>query len=656
MSTDAPAQEGTAGTEADVDIMGSCGTTESETGDQNSPVVVGDAVATENDASTEGADEEEAAGEEAGEAEAEAETEGAGSPGGAEPGPDPDPDPDPDHGQEGDAEGEAEEADATGANGEETTAESAGAGDGAGAGAGAESAGVGGVADVGGGAEAAAVPVVVGPRTPEGCKSLAQLVADGDTKGLKNAIEVEGRPADEMDVEGDTALHIASFKGLINVLRYLLDKGGNPNCKNGLGSTPLHRLAVSPLQDIPMATSRVADLLSLLLSKGANPLAVNKSGVVPLDIMPPKVRYLMEPYIPKMEMQVGQQYVALVIGSAGSVMHSIEAQCGVRLVVGESINHNCTITIMGPDDARNKARLSILEIVDACKRREKQVEDCRRMIAEKERKERLLREQEQQERARKEKERKAKQDIEVTLPVPTSKREYLASYQLTLRDKYNMDLNFVEDETGLQVVAKGMSTNFGKAVEEVKSIISSKKLVPPPPTIVTTTVESKVTNTKITIQVTKNAPAIPATTAAPKDKKKKQPSSKTPQLSTSPPPQKAASPTPTNRPSENRTNSLASLYSDSPHDVNNNRFVVLTITSPKENSSSSATATAASSTTTTVRPLGFLVSFCQLSIFLGGADAKERHLGSCLTLVLRRQSATGCSHCKSKSAAPYSIH
>ncbi|KAH3761801.1 hypothetical protein Pelo_6286 [Pelomyxa schiedti] len=124
------------------------------------------------------------------------------------------------------------------------------------------------------------------------------------------------------DVEGDTALHIASFKGLINVLRYLLDKGG------------------------------------------ANPLAVNKFGVVPLDILPPKVRYLMEPYIPKMEMQVGQQYVALVIGSAGSVMHSIEAQCGVRLVVDESINHNCTITIMGPDDARNKARLSILEIVD----------------------------------------------------------------------------------------------------------------------------------------------------------------------------------------------------------------------------------------------------------------------------------------------------
>ena len=71
-----------------------------------------------------------------------------------------------------------------------------------------------------------------------------------------------------------TPVHIATANGHFAVLRFLLSKGGNPNCKDGDGLRPLHLAA----------RMGWVDCVGVLLEWGADPLASSPEGRSPRDM------------------------------------------------------------------------------------------------------------------------------------------------------------------------------------------------------------------------------------------------------------------------------------------------------------------------------------------------------------------------------------
>ncbi len=73
------------------------------------------------------------------------------------------------------------------------------------------------------------------------------------------------------DLDGDTLLHRAVFRGDRQDVRDLLALGADPNLHGDLGHTPLHYAAMKG--DLPLVES--------LLAAGANPAALNEWGHTP---------------------------------------------------------------------------------------------------------------------------------------------------------------------------------------------------------------------------------------------------------------------------------------------------------------------------------------------------------------------------------------
>lgn len=115
-----------------------------------------------------------------------------------------------------------------------------------------------------------------------------------------------GIPARKRNHRGETLLHIASIKGDISSVEYLLQNGNDPNVKDHAGWTPLHEACShghlkivelllqhnalvnttgyhndSPLHDA--AKNGHIDIVKVLLSHGASRNAVNIFGVRPVD-------------------------------------------------------------------------------------------------------------------------------------------------------------------------------------------------------------------------------------------------------------------------------------------------------------------------------------------------------------------------------------
>ncbi len=86
---------------------------------------------------------------------------------------------------------------------------------------------------------------------------------------LESGFEIEDRSDD-----GYTALHLAAYFGRLEVARYLLGRGADPNAvaQNKSRVTPLHSAVAG----------RHRDLSALLLAHGASPNAVQQGGFTPL--------------------------------------------------------------------------------------------------------------------------------------------------------------------------------------------------------------------------------------------------------------------------------------------------------------------------------------------------------------------------------------
>jgi len=72
-----------------------------------------------------------------------------------------------------------------------------------------------------------------------------------------------------------TPLHLACAKGVTNIVRLLVEKGANPNCRDFDESTPLHCASESGF---------VETIIYLIKEAGADPLLTNKFGYKPSDI------------------------------------------------------------------------------------------------------------------------------------------------------------------------------------------------------------------------------------------------------------------------------------------------------------------------------------------------------------------------------------
>jgi len=94
-----------------------------------------------------------------------------------------------------------------------------------------------------------------------------------DAERIKELLE-KGTDPNIRDGSGNTPLHFAAPKGCAEVARLLLEHGADPNAQDKSGETPLHVAAFNGHVDV----------VRLLLEYGADPSIRNRDGKTPLDL------------------------------------------------------------------------------------------------------------------------------------------------------------------------------------------------------------------------------------------------------------------------------------------------------------------------------------------------------------------------------------
>lgn len=94
--------------------------------------------------------------------------------------------------------------------------------------------------------------------------------SDNDIDAVKKFLEAGEYTANSKDENGYTPIHAAASYGHKELLRYLIENGGDPNITDGEGDTPLHAV-----EDVETA--------QLLLELGAELAKKNQDDQTPLD-------------------------------------------------------------------------------------------------------------------------------------------------------------------------------------------------------------------------------------------------------------------------------------------------------------------------------------------------------------------------------------
>lgn len=118
------------------------------------------------------------------------------------------------------------------------------------------------------------------------------MVADVNAKGLDNwhalhfavngghedivreLVSIPGIEIEAISSTKRTPLHIATSLGKTNIIKILIEKGADPNCKDDEGATPLHYASQYGM---------IAALTYLLTETKADPFIKNKFGYIPSD-------------------------------------------------------------------------------------------------------------------------------------------------------------------------------------------------------------------------------------------------------------------------------------------------------------------------------------------------------------------------------------
>eukprot|EP01105_Mastigella_eilhardi_P015576 TRINITY_DN356_c0_g1_i1.p1 TRINITY_DN356_c0_g1~~TRINITY_DN356_c0_g1_i1.p1 ORF type:complete len:592 (+),score=164.92 TRINITY_DN356_c0_g1_i1:19-1794(+) len=327
---------------------------------------------------------------------------------------------------------------------------------------------------------------------------------EGNVKELVRLVEAGCRP-DQPDEQGVTALHVACLKGLANVLEYLLSKGGNPNCRDAAGSTPLHKLAVCGLHQSfdAAAHERVTRMLRTLLDRGADPLAANTAGALAFDLMPHRYWPEMETHCPdRIVLNITPRHLPKLIGKGGWQLNNINVQFGVRLRAPQQPRHQqqegqrqegaapagaTSLTILGHKENAEQAKAFIEQLLDQYVKSD---------AAAAEREDRVKAAASERERVRvealeRERRRQESLDTEAILPVPPEKFCILRQCEAQMRQQYDVDLVFPsqddEEEGRRSVVVRGTAENVPLAVKDLLRLASGKvprqpqKAKSPPP-------------------------------------------------------------------------------------------------------------------------------------------------------------------------------
>ena len=118
-------------------------------------------------------------------------------------------------------------------------------------------------------AGADSMPVHVAPEI----RGLLEAAENGNTSAVVAALDA-GVDINATGEDGDTALHLASLHGKVDVAKELLGRGANPNVRDGDDSTPLHDCSAGGYRDIAY----------YLLDRGADVNAQDGDGDTPLHL------------------------------------------------------------------------------------------------------------------------------------------------------------------------------------------------------------------------------------------------------------------------------------------------------------------------------------------------------------------------------------
>ncbi|HKO96672.1 MAG TPA: ankyrin repeat domain-containing protein [Pyrinomonadaceae bacterium] len=108
----------------------------------------------------------------------------------------------------------------------------------------------------------------VNAQGSDGLTALSQYVIRNETTRVQNLLERGANP-NLRDGEDDTPLHLAAQRGNIEIVRLLLAKGADVNAKNKVGGTPLMWAGVYGHEEVGRA----------LLEKGADPTLKDADGL-----------------------------------------------------------------------------------------------------------------------------------------------------------------------------------------------------------------------------------------------------------------------------------------------------------------------------------------------------------------------------------------
>ncbi|WP_029520228.1 ankyrin repeat domain-containing protein [Persephonella sp. IF05-L8] len=98
-------------------------------------------------------------------------------------------------------------------------------------------------------------------------------VKEGDIELVKYFLD-NGADPNIKGAFGETPLHIAVDRGYLDIVKLLLEKEADPNVQSNEGNTPLHLSVIASSADIAYE----------LISHGANKEIKNKFGKTPLDL------------------------------------------------------------------------------------------------------------------------------------------------------------------------------------------------------------------------------------------------------------------------------------------------------------------------------------------------------------------------------------